>query len=317
MKRNVAFVLIVIVAWGFVASDSLAASKAANSAQQAANAQRNKEEQTAEQAHEAAVNEAQKALDDAQSTLDEIALKAQNAFEKSPQDIAADTELTADQKAYDTASSAVLRVVDASPAYVAAKARSDKSQAELADLQQSGGSETDITAKAAEAMQDGSAAHKMESDALAADPATAAAQTKLTAAQKAMDALKLEFHNKLTKKPAYAAAKSVVDAADKRLIAVEAAGPGYVPAVITAKGKITHVDSATFTILVIGAKNKATSMTVNYTSSAKIIGAANNTIDQSAVGKTATVVGSHSSSTITASTIIITATPRPKKPGTA
>jgi hypothetical protein len=318
MKRTIATLFVGFLMWGFVASDALATkpSAAAAEANQAATAQRNKQEQAAQTAHEQAVNDAQTAMNDAQATLDEVALRAQNAFEASPDYVAANNELTTDQKAYDTASAAVLKTVNNSPAYVAAKAESDKSQAQLADLKaNSGSSDADVTAQASEAMQAGSAAHKIESDALAADPSTAAAMEKLTASQKSMNELKQKFHDEMIKSSDYVAAKSVVTAADKRLIDVERARPGYVPAIITAKGKIAAVSTDSFTISVAGAKNAHHNVTVNYATSTTITGAADKTIDKSLIGKIATVVGKQASNTITASTIIITASttaPRPK-----
>ena len=92
--------------------------------------------------------------------------------------VAANRELIADQKAYDDASTPVLDKVHSSSAYVAAKDQSDQSQTALADLRANGGSDDEIAAKSADAMQAGSAVHKLESAALGADAATVAAQAK-------------------------------------------------------------------------------------------------------------------------------------------
>ena len=149
--------------------------------------------------------------------------------------------------------------MDNSPAYIAAKAESEKSQAQLAALQaNSGSSDADVTAQATQAMQAGSAAHKIESDALIADPSTAAALQKLTASQKAMNELMQKFHDEMIKSPDYVAAKTVVTAADKRLIEAERSRPGYVPAIITAKGKITAVSTDSFTIYVAVRRTRTT-----------------------------------------------------------
>ena len=81
MNRTIAVPFVGFLMWGLVATDvSVAKPNASAQAQEAATAQRNKQEQAAVNARNQAVNDVQTALNDAQLTLDEIALKAQNVF---------------------------------------------------------------------------------------------------------------------------------------------------------------------------------------------------------------------------------------------
>ncbi len=306
---------------------AFARTRVSAAAQQAADAKKKQEQQqeeqqeqqrrAAEQAQVQAVNAAQKSLDDAQAALNAVTLKAETQFESSPEYIAANNELKADQAAYDAAAGTVATKADADPAFASAKARSDKLEAELADMKAGGvSSDDEIVAKSQEVMQASSATHKIETDAVAADPAATAAHEKLIAAQKTMDALKADFHAKLSKTPDYAAAKSAVDAADQQLIAAQRGEGRGVPAVATTvKGKITGVGNDSFTMAVSEAKKKSRIVTVKYTSGATITGPASGTIDKTAIGQTASVVGKETGNTISASSITISGTP--KKSGAA
>jgi hypothetical protein len=200
--------------------------------------------------------------------------------------------------------------VDATPEFADANAKSVKSQAELADLKaNSGSSDDEIFSKAQEALNSGSAAHKLEADAIAADPTASAAQTTLLAAQKKVDALEADFHQKELRAPDYVAAKKAVDDANKKLIALEHSKVAT-PATAgkSVRGRITAiVSNSSFKIAVPGSKTKT--MIVKYTNSVTLTGVASGLIDKTTVGETATVVGTESGNTITATKITITGTP--------
>jgi hypothetical protein len=273
----------------------------------AANAKQGQQQQTA-------IDAAQQALDDAQAALDAVALKAKTQFEASSDYTAAAAEVSADQNTYDAASANVLQRLDADPTYSAAKSQNETAKTELTALQ-SNGSDDEISAKSTEVMETASAVHKLESAALAIDPTATAAQAKLVASQAALTALESDFHTKLIQTPDYVSAKAAVDAADKRLVEAEGGHTARAGGTATVRGKITNVGSDSLTMTVTGAKKATHTYTVNYTTSTTITGAANGTLDKSAVGKSASVTGVEDGTTITASAITINAAAK-KKPAT-
>lgn len=285
--------------------------------QQQQQQQTQQEEQTAQQAKAQAVTAAQKTANDAQSALDAITVKAETEFDASPEYVAANSELKAAQGAYEAAASVVTDKIDTTPAFVAAKGQRDSVEKELDTLKADSSASPDaVLAKSQELMTVSSAAHKLETDAVEADPVATAAHEKLLAAQKAASTLRAAFHAKFIKTSEYLAAKSAVDEADKQLVDAQRGHPSHeAPAVETVKGKIIGVAGESFTMSVVGAKNVKRTVTVKFSSDSAISGPASGKIDKSAVGETASVVGKESGNTINATSITVSGTP--KKPAAA
>jgi hypothetical protein len=169
----------------------------------------------------AAVTAAEKELADARTALVAATKKAEADFEASPEFVAADKEVKAEQAAYDAKAAPIIQKLHADPAYVAAKAKSDKTQAELADLRTNGGSDDDVMTKSQEAMVAITATYKIQSEVLADDPSVAEAHSKLMDAETAKALLVAQFHAKLGENSDYATAKTAVDAATRKLAAAQ------------------------------------------------------------------------------------------------
>jgi len=312
MRRTITALVggLILSVW-VVSSASAKTKPSSTTPQSSAETQQQKAGAAAQQAHDQAVTDAQTALTNAQADLNAVVVKAQSAFQGSPEYVAANSELTSSQAAYAAASTVVKGRVDATPEFADAKAKSDKSQAELADAKaNSGTTDDEMLAVAQAALNTSSAAHKIEADAIAADPTASSAMDKVVAAQKSIDALNADFHQKVTQTPDYIAAKKAVDAAEKNLIAVEnsrAAKPTAAGKSI--RGKITAIVSNTsFKMSVPGSKIKI--LIVNYTNSVTLTGVASGLIDKTTIGETATVVGDEKGSAITATSITISGTPK-------
>ncbi len=168
-----------------------------------------------------AVTAAQKELADARAALVAATKKAQADFEASPEYAAADKEVKDAQTAYDAALAPVMEKMQKDPSYIEAKAKSDKAQAAVAELRSNSAPDDQVAAASQEAMEANSAMHQLQTAALADDPAVGTAHAKLMDAEKAKAALVTQFHAKLGEDPAYAAAKSAVDAATQKLAAAQ------------------------------------------------------------------------------------------------
>lgn len=177
----------------------------------------------------AAAQQAQQALTDARAerkkaedNLASVAARLREESDKSPEMTQALADVKAAQAEYDSSAKPALEKVHASPDYKAANDAKSRDQLQIDQLRGTPGNEAQISTLAQDAMTQASTANKLESDAVAKEPAALAAKGKVTAANAKLSELRGQFNGSLTKNADWIAAKKAVDDAVQKLQTAQA-----------------------------------------------------------------------------------------------
>jgi hypothetical protein len=177
----------------------------------------------------AAAQQAQQSLTEARAerkkaedNLASVAARVRAESDKSPEMAQALANVKAAEAEYTAAAKPSLEKVQATPEYKAANEARSHDQVQIDQLHGTAGAEAQIAALAQDAMAQASAANKLESDAVAKDPAALAAKAKVTAANAKLGELRGQMNGSLTKNPDWVAAKKALDDAVQKLQTAQA-----------------------------------------------------------------------------------------------
>jgi hypothetical protein len=168
-------------------------------------------------AFQAAAAQADDELSQTQRAMAGVVSALRQAYEDSPDYIAANTALTGAQSDYQTELAGVLADVARRSDYQAIIKAKQAAQDAVQQARDSGEEDpTVLTALAAPMLSQATAQLKLQTDALNASSSIRAAKTRLASARQAMDSLKRVLEDTLRADPKYADAKLAFDTAKSK-----------------------------------------------------------------------------------------------------
>jgi len=179
-------------------------------------------ESLAVQQARAALAAAHDGVDKAQEAFDAIIVQLKKDFETSGDFVLATADAKTAQGKYDAAAAVVRASLANNADYQAAlQNKQDKAQA-LSKVRDGGGTQDQLSAAAATALEAAGKVTKLETQALSADPATAAAKAELNSAGTKLQQLKNGFSTGMKDKNAWMDARKALDDAKNAVPAAEA-----------------------------------------------------------------------------------------------
>ncbi len=152
-------------------------------------------------------------VEKAESNLNTIAVNLRSAFESSPDYVAALAAQTQAQAEYDAAANAAKAHLADNAAYQSALKQKAKTEKEIDAMHQRGESGEDVMKATQQSIQFGAEVHRLEGEALLADPKVADAKGKLVAATTKVSTMRKEFETSVHQNTVWQTSKTALDEA--------------------------------------------------------------------------------------------------------